>query len=240
MQGKNNQEKMIFFNKVTKIYPAHLAKKENVVLSEIFFKIEKGEFVSITGKSGSGKTTIFKLLLGEERPTGGQIMFDNRDISEFGPGNIHELRRRIGAIFQDYKLLPSKNVYENISCIMEALGMSDEEITRNVPNLLEIVGISGKEYHFPGELSGGEQQRVAIARALICKPDVILADEPTGNIDPYHTMDIINLLLEINKTGTTVVLATHDKDVINKLNKRVITLDNGGIVRDEPTGKFRL
>jgi len=231
---------MIFFNKVTKIYPAHLAKKENIVLNEIFFKIEKGEFVSITGKSGSGKTTIFKLLLGEERPTGGQIMFDNRDISEFGPGNIHQLRRRIGTIFQDYKLLPSKNVYENISCVMEALGLSDEEITKNVPDLLEIVGISGKAYHFPSELSGGEQQRVAIARALICKPDVILADEPTGNIDPYYTMDIINLLIEINKGGTTVVLATHDKEVINKLNKRVITLDDGGIIRDEPTGKFRL
>ncbi len=231
---------MIFFNKVTKIYPAHLAKKENVVLDEVFFKIDKGEFVSITGKSGSGKTTIFKMILGEEKPTSGQILFDDRDVSEFGPGNIHGLRRRIGMIFQDYKLLSTKNVYENISCVMEALGLSDEEIARNVPDLLEIVGISGKAYHFPNELSGGEQQRVAIARALICKPDVILADEPTGNVDPYHTMDIINLLLEINKTGTTVVLATHDKEVINKLNKRVITLDDGGVIRDEPSGKFRL
>lgn len=231
---------MIFFNKVTKVYPAHLAKKEEIVLNEIFFKIEKGEFVLITGKSGSGKTTIFKLLLGEERPTGGQILFDDQDISKFGPGNIHKLRRRIGVIFQDYKLLPSKNVYENISYIMEALGISDEEIIKNVPELLEIVGISGKAYHFPSELSGGEQQRVAIARALISKPDLILADEPTGNIDPYYTMDIINLLLEINKMGTTVVLATHDKEVINKLNKRVITLDDGGIIRDELSGKFRL
>jgi len=231
---------MIFFNKVTKVYPAHLAKKEEIVFNEIFFKIEKGEFVSITGKSGSGKTTIFKLLLGEERPTGGQILFDDQDISKFGPGNIHKLRRRIGVIFQDYKLLPSKNVYENISYIMEALGISDEEIIKNVPELLEIVGISGKAYHFPSELSGGEQQRVAIARALISKPDLILADEPTGNIDPYYTMDIINLLLEINKMGTTVVLATHDKEVINKLNKRVITLDDGGIIRDELSGKFRL
>ncbi len=231
---------MIFFNKVTKVYPAHLAKKEEIVFNEIFFKIEKGEFVLITGKSGSGKTTIFKLLLGEERPTGGQILFDDQDISKFGPGNIHKLRRRIGVIFQDYKLLPSKNVYENISYIMEALGISDEEIIKNVPELLEIVGISGKAYHFPSELSGGEQQRVAIARALISKPDLILADEPTGNIDPYYTMDIINLLLEINKMGTTVVLATHDKEVINKLNKRVITLDDGGIIRDELSGKFRL
>lgn len=231
---------MIFFNKVTKVYPAHLAKKEDIIFNEVFFKIEKGEFVSITGKSGSGKTTIFKLLLGEERPTGGQILFDDQDISEFGPGNIHKLRRRIGVIFQDYKLLPSKNVYENISCIMEALGISDEEIIKNVPELLEIVGISGKVYHSPSELSGGEQQRVAIARALISKPDLILADEPTGNIDPYYTMDIINLLLEINKMGTTVVLATHDKEVINKLNKRVITLDDGGIIRDELPGKFRL
>ncbi len=231
---------MIFFNKVTKIYPAHLAKKENVILREVHFKIEKGEFVSITGKSGSGKTTLFKLLLGEEKPTSGKIFFDEQDISKFGPGNIHKLRRRMGMVFQDYKLLPSKNVYENISCVMEALGMTDEEISKNVPDLLEIVGLSGKAYHCPGELSGGEQQRIAIARALICGPDVILADEPTGNVDPYYTMDIINLLMEINKTGTTVVLATHDKDVINRINKRVITLSEGGIIRDEPSGKFRL
>ncbi len=231
---------MIFFDKVSKIYPAHLAKKEHTVLNEVSFRIDKGEFVSITGKSGSGKTTIFKLILGEEKPTGGKIFFDNKDISEYGAGNIHELRRRIGMIFQNYNLLPAKNVYENISLIMEALGMPDDEITRNIPDLLEIVGVSDKAYHFPGELSGGEQQRVAIARALICKPDLILADEPTGNIDPYYTMDIINLLAEINKAGTTIVLATHDNDVINKLNKRVITLDDRRIIRDEPSGKFRL
>lgn len=231
---------MIFFDKVTKRYPAHLAKKENVVLDDISFKVEKGEFVSITGKSGSGKTTIFRLILGEEKLTEGKIFFDEKDISEYNAGNIHKLRRRIGMIFQNYNLLPNKNVYENISSIMEALGMPDDEISRNIPDLLEIVGVSAKAYHFPGELSGGEQQRVAIARALICKPDLILADEPTGNVDPYYTMDIINLLLEINKAGTTIILATHDKDVINKLNRRVITLDNGKVIRDELSGKFRL
>lgn len=231
---------MIFFDKVTKIYPAHLAKKENIVFKDLCFKIEKGEFTSITGKSGSGKTTLFKLLIGEEKLDSGKIFFNEQDISKFNSGNIHKLRRRIGIIFQDYKLLSSKNVYENISSVMEALGISDEKISRDVPNLLEIVGLSAKTYHYPGELSGGEQQRIAIARALISEPDVILADEPTGNIDPYYTMDIINLLLDINKTGTTVVLATHDKDVINRLNRRVITLSDSGVVRDEFSGKFRL
>ncbi len=231
---------MIFFNKVTKIYPAQPTKKENIVLKDISFKIEKGEFVLITGKSGAGKTTIFKLLLGDERPTSGEVFFDGKNISQFGSGKIHKLRRRIGMIFQDYKLLPSKNVYENLSCIMEALGIEDQEIAKSIPTLLEIVDLSSKVYHYPKELSGGEQQRVAIARALICQPDVILADEPTGNIDPYYTMDIIDLLLELNKTGLTIVLATHDKEIINKLNRRVITLNEDGEIRDELSGKFRL
>jgi len=231
---------MIFFNKVTKIYSAQPSKRENIVLKDLSFKIEKGEFVSITGKSGAGKTTIFKLLLGQEKPTSGEIFFDGQNICKFGSGRIHQVRRRIGMIFQDYKLLSTKNVYENLACVMEALGIDDKEITKNIPTLLEIVALSDKVYHYPNELSGGEQQRVAIARALICQPDVILADEPTGNVDPYYTMDIIDLLLELNKTGLTVVLATHSKEIINKLNKRVITLDMGGGMRDEISGKFRL
>ncbi len=230
---------MIFFNKVSKIYPAHKTKKENVVFKDISFKIEKGEFVLIAGKSGSGKTTLFKMILGEEKPTSGRIFFNDKDISKISNNNIHELRRKIGMIFQDYKLLPRKTVYENISFIMEALGMSDEEIFKNIPKLLEIVDLEKKAYHCPHELSGGEQQRVSVARALICTPQIILADEPTGNVDPYNTVDIINLLLKINESGTTVVLATHNKDVINHLNKRVITLGNEGIIKDELSGKIR-
>lgn len=231
---------MISFEKVTKTYPAHLSKKETVVFDNVSFKVDRGEFVMVVGKSGSGKTTMFRLIIGEEKTTKGKILFDSKNIGTFNERNIHHLRRKIGVIFQDYKLLPSKNVYENISCVMEALGVSDKEIARNVPDLLEVVGLLGKAYHYPNELSGGEQQRVAIARALICDPDVILADEPTGNVDPYYTMDIVNLLLEINKRGTTVIFATHDKEIINKINKRVITLDEGKIKRDEPSGKFRL
>ncbi|MDD4062598.1 MAG: ATP-binding cassette domain-containing protein [Candidatus Pacebacteria bacterium] len=231
---------MIFFDKVSKIYPAHLAKKENVVFKDIFFRVEKGEFVLITGKSGAGKTTLFRLLTGEEKPTKGKIYFEDKDLSKMGPGNIHIIRRKMGIIFQDYKLLSTKNVYENISYVMEALGFPDKEIEKNVPELLELVGLESKTYHYPEELSGGEKQRVAIARALVCNPDVILADEPTGNVDPYYTMDIVNLLLKINEKGTTILFATHDKDIVNSLDKRVLTLDDGHIVRDEMGGKFRL
>ncbi len=231
---------MIFFDKVSKIYPAHLAKKENIVFKDIFFRVEKGEFVLITGKSGAGKTTLFRLLTGEEKPTKGKIYFEDKDLSKMGPGNIHIIRRKMGIIFQDYKLLSTKNVYENISYVMEALGFPDKEIEKNVPELLELVGLESKTYHYPEELSGGEKQRVAIARALVCNPDVILADEPTGNVDPYYTMDIVNLLLKINEKGTTILFATHDKDIVNSLDKRVLTLDDGHVVRDEIGGKFRL
>jgi cell division transport system ATP-binding protein len=231
---------MIFFNKVSKIYPAHLNKKENVVLKDVSFKVEKGEFVLIAGKSGAGKTTLFKLLLAEEKPTSGKIFFDDKDISRIPSNQICKLRRKMGMIFQDYKLFPNKNVYENISYIMEALGISDEEINRNVPELLETVNLTARAYHCPHELSGGEQQRVAIARALICQPEVILADEPTGNVDPYHTADIIELLQKINEIGVTIMLATHSKEIINKLNKRVITIHEDGTIKEEPSGKFTL
>ncbi len=231
---------MIFFNKVSKIYPAHLNKKENVIFKDVSFKIEKGEFVLVAGKSGSGKTTLFKLIIGEERPTGGKIFYNDKDISKIPSNQMHKLRRKMGVIFQDYKLFPNKNVYENISYIMKSLGINDEEINRNVPELLETVNLTDRAYHCPYELSGGEQQRVAIARALICGPEVILADEPTGNVDPYHTADIIDLLLKINEMGVTVVLATHDKEIINRLNKRVITIRDGGTIKEEINGKFIL
>jgi len=231
---------MIFFDKVTKTYPARLNKKEKVLFKDAFFKIEKGEFVLIAGKSGAGKTTLFKLLLGEEKPTKGRILFNNKDISKMRSNEIHKIRRKMGVVFQDYKLLPNKNVYENISYIMEALGMNDEEINRNVPELLETVNLSAQAYNCPHELSGGEQQRVAIARALICHPEIILADEPTGNLDPYHTADIVDLLVKVNQAGITVVLATHDKEIINKLNKRVITIQDNGKIKEDSSGKFIL
>ena len=231
---------MIFFNKVSKIYPASQAKKENVVFKDISFKIEKGEFVLIVGKSGAGKTTLFKLILGEEKPTNGRIFFNEQDVAKILASRIHLLRRKLGMVFQDYKLLPQKRVYENIACIMEALGISDDEITRNVPELLEVVGLSDRAYHFPHELSGGEQQKVSIARALICNPEIILADEPTGNVDPYSATDIINLLSKVNETGVTVILATHNKDIVKHLNKRVITIGEGKIIEDEQSGKFRI
>ena len=226
---------MVKFDKITKIYlPATKA------LDNVSFEIKPKEFVCLAGKSGAGKTTLLKLLLAEERPTGGKIFFDNLDIEGIGFEALPYLRRKIGAVFQDYKLLPSKTAYENVAYVMEVIGASDEEIERDVAEVLDIVGLANKACNFPAQLSGGEKQRVAIARALIHRPEVILADEPTGNLDPYHTLDIIKLLMRINEMGTTVILATHDKDIINSLDKRVITLHEGKLIRDEEKGRFVL
>ncbi len=229
---------MVNLQNVTKIFPARSNGQVTRALDDVSFKINKKEFVSIAGKSGAGKTTLLKLILAEIKPTSGQIFFDGEDFSKIKPGRLPQLRRKIGAVFQDYKLLPSKNVYENIAYIMEVIGVSDEEITRDVPQVLEIVGLKEKSQNFPAELSAGERQRVAIARALIHRPEVILADEPTGNLDPYNTLDIVRLLLKIHQLGTTVVLATHKKEIINSLQKRVITLEKGRIIRDEENGRF--
>ena len=226
---------MIRFENVSKIY-----LPDTVALKNISFGVEKKEFVSIVGKSGAGKTTLLKLLLASEKPSQGKIFFGGRDISEMGSEEIPEHRKRIGAVFQDYKLLDSKNAYENIVYIMEVLGKSDEEIVRDVPKVLDIVGLTERADHFPAELSAGERQRAAIARALIHRPEVILADEPTGNLDPYNTSEIIRLLLKINELGTTIILATHNKEIINSLGRRVITLDQGKLVRDEKEGRFIL
>ncbi|MFH1643380.1 MAG: cell division ATP-binding protein FtsE [Patescibacteria group bacterium] len=226
---------MIIFDKVTKIY-----SPDTVALKDVCFEIEKQEFVSLVGKSGAGKTTLLKLLLGQEKPTKGRVLFEDKNISELKSGELPELRRRIGAVFQDYKLLSSKTAYENIVYIMEVLGKTDEEIERDVPKVLEIVGLTNRAHHFPAELSAGERQRAAIARALIHRPDIILADEPTGNLDPYNTSEITRLLLKINELGTTVILATHSKEIINSLRKRVITLEDGKLIRDDRNGRFIL
>jgi len=224
---------MIKFNKVTKIY-----QPDTVVLQDISFEIKKGEFVSVVGKSGSGKTTLTRLILGLEEPTEGEVFFEDRNLESVDSKKIQELRRKIGVIYQDYKLLPTKTVYENVAYIMAVEGKTDEEISIEVPKVLDIIGLTGKDDNFPSELSGGEQQRLAIARALVNHPDLIIADEPTGNLDPYNTYEVINLLQKINLAGTTIILATHDREVINKLGKRVITIEKGKIIRDEEAGRF--
>jgi len=226
---------MIKFQNVTKIYPPNF-----ITLDDISFEIEKTDFVSIVGKSGVGKTTLFKLLLAEEKPTKGRIFFEGQDVNKIKKSKLPYLRRKIGAVFQDYRLFPTKNVYENIAYVLQVIGASDKEIAHDVAEVLEIVGLSEKKDNFPYQLSGGECQRVAIARALVHRPDVILADEPTGNLDPYNTAEIIRLLLNINNLGTTIVLATHNKEIVNLLKKRVITLEDGKIVRDEEKGRFIL
>ncbi len=231
---------MIFFNNVTKVYPPYLTKKEKTVLKNVSFKIEKGEFVSIVGKSGAGKTTLFRILLGEEKPTEGKVYFQNVEVHKANCSNSCKLRRKIGMIFQDYRLLPSKTVYENIAYAMEVTDQTDEEIERYVPEVLDTVGLLEQAMHFPHQLSGGEKQKTAIARALVHNPDVILADESMGDLDPYSTKEILELLIKINKEGTTVVLATHDKEIVNGLNRRVITLKEGEIISDSKQGRFIL
>ncbi len=232
---------MIKFNDITKIYNSKGAGAGNVVaLDGVSFDVGQGEFVSVVGRSGAGKTTLFKLMLVEEKPTTGNILFKDQNIYKMKHGNLNGLRRNIGAVFQDYKLLPNMTVHGNIAYVMKVIGSSDAEIKRDVPRILEIVELGDRENNYPAELSGGECQRVAIARALIHRPEVVLADEPTGNLDPYHTLDILKLLLKINEMGTTVLLATHNREIVNKLKKRVVTLEKGKIIRDEENGRFAL
>lgn len=224
---------MIKFSKVTKVYPPN-----NTVLQDVSFEVKEGEFVSIVGKSGAGKTTLIRMILGLEQPTYGDVFFDGLNISQIESADLQKMRRRIGGVYQDYKLLPAKTVYENVAYIMAASGKENEEIATEVPKLLEVIGLQEKVDNFPGELSGGEQQRLAIARALVNYPDVIIADEPTGNLDPYNSYEVISLLEKVNRAGKTVVLSTHDREIINKLGKRVITIESGVIVRDEEKGRF--
>lgn len=217
-------------------------KPDTVALKNVSFQIgaNGNEFVSIVGKSGAGKTTLIRLLLREEEPTSGKIIYGGKNIAEIKNKDLSIFRQKIGCVFQDYRLLPNKTVFENVAYAMEVMGATDYEILRDVPRLLEIVGLEDRAKHFPLGLSGGEKQRTAIARALAVRPEVIIADEPTGNLDPYHTRDIINLLEKIYDLGATVILATHDKAIINSLSRRVITLDNGEIIRDEEKGRFIL
>ncbi len=231
---------MISIKNISKIYPSKSGEKPTVALDNISFEITRPEFVSVVGKSGAGKTTLLKLILAEESPTQGKILFDGLDVNKIKKSHISRLRQRIGVVFQDYKLFPFKTIYENVAYVMEVMGAEEKEISRDVLQILELVGLADRVNNFPAELSGGEKQRAAIARALIHRPEVILADEPTGNLDPYNASDIVRLLNKIYEFGTTIVLATHNKGVINSLGKRVITLDEGKVIKDEKRGRFIL
>ncbi len=211
-----------------------------MALADITFSVAHSEFVSIVGHSGAGKTTLLKLLLAEEHPTEGSVFFESVNVHSLRKGEVTKLRRRIGMIFQDFRLLPDKTVYENIAFAMEAAGRSDEEIAFDVPHVLELVDLSQKIWDFPGQLSGGQKQRVAIARAIVNQPDIIIADEPTGNLDPVNTYEIVQILKKINDIGTTVILTTHNKGIIDLLGKRVITMEGGRIIRDDESGKYVL
>ncbi len=224
---------MILFDRVSKRYP-----DDSVAVDDVSFSIDQGEFVSIVGPSGAGKTTLLKLFLGEEKPTAGVISYNNVDVNELRKKDIDEFRRNIGMVFQDFRLLPNKTIYENIAFTMEVSGKTDEEIEQDVPHVLELVDLLPKIWNFPKELSGGEKQRVAIARALVNEPDIIIADEPTGNLDPVNTYDVVQILKRINDLGTTVILTTHNKGIIDSLGRRVIAMERGRVVRDDRSGKY--
>lgn len=223
---------MIIFDNVTKIYD------QIPVLNKLSFKIQGREFISIVGESGAGKTTIAKLLLGADIPTTGKVSVDGIVIHKMSQRILQLYRRQIGMIFQDYKLLPRRTVYENVAFALEVCGESSKEISKRVPEVLEIVNLVGNENKFPHQLSGGEQQRVSIARALIHKPRLLIADEPTGNLDPDNTEEIVNLLLKINELGTTVILTTHNREMVNNIKKRVLVLHNGHVISDKETGHY--
>ncbi|KND48275.1 MAG: cell division ATP-binding protein FtsE [Parcubacteria bacterium C7867-002] len=226
---------MIYYDKVTRVYP-----DKSVALENVSFGVEPKEFVTIVGHSGAGKTTLMKMLIAEDRPTTGSVFFESADISRLSKREVSKLRRRIGTVFQDYRLIPGKTVYENIAFAMEASGRTDAEIASDVPHVLELVDLGHKIWNFPKELSGGERQRVAIARAIVTQPDIILADEPTGNLDPTSTYEIIRILQKINDLGTTIILTTHNKGVVDTVKGRVLTMEKGRIARDDKDGKYVL
>lgn len=225
---------MIKFESVTKVYP----KSDKPALDNISLEVEKGEFVFLVGLSGSGKSTFLRLVLREDRPTSGSIHVAGKDLNSLSNWKVPQLRRQVGTVFQDFRLLPNKTVSENVAFTLQVLGFSRKEIAREVPEVLELVGLEDKGDRKPGELSGGEQQRVAIARAYVSKPAILIADEPTGNLDPATSVGIMKLLDRINRDGTTVVMATHDAGIVDQMRKRVIELDAGHVVRDQARGVY--
>lgn len=226
---------MILLDRVSKVYG-----KTHIALDRVSLHVEQKEFVCIVGQSGAGKSTFLKLLTREERPTSGKIIVGGIDYETLKDKKIPLLRRKIGVVFQDFKLLPNKNASENVAFALEIVGMGNREIQYTVPRVLNIVGLSGKEKSYPRELSGGERQRVAIARAIARQPKILIADEPTGNLDPKHAWDVIQVLEKINKYGTTVLLTTHNQDIVNKLKRRVITISDGKLVSDKIGGGYKL
>ena len=226
---------MIFFQEVSKVYG-----NNPPALNKVTLRVEDREFVSLVGRSGAGKSTVLKLLLREEAPSSGRIFFKGIDIHSLRGKEVPGYRRRIGVVFQDFKLIPTKNVFENVAFAMEVAGKGNLEIREDVSQALALVGLAGKEGRFPKEVSGGEKQRVVLARALVQQPEVILADEPTGNLDPIHTWEIIQLLVKINELGTAVILATHDREIVDALGRRVVTLEDGKLIHDVPKGKYKI
>lgn len=226
---------MIIFKNITKTYPPDVTALKNVNLH-----IKPKELVSIVGRSGTGKTTMMKILTAEEKPSSGRIIVGGWDITDIKKSEIPILRRQIGVVFQDFKLLGKKTVFENIAFALQVSGSERRKIYEIIPQVVKIVGLTGKENRYPIQLSGGEQQRVAIARALVHRPKILIADEPTGNLDSYNTQEIMDLLMKINEFGTTVVLVTHNREVVNSLKKRVVTIDNGVIISDQRVGKYIL
>lgn len=226
---------MIYLDNVSVKY-----KKGDVGMANVSLSINRGEFVSIIGQSGAGKSTMLKVLLAEIKPTAGTVFFDSVDLAKIPQHKMNIFRRRIGMVFQDYRLIPDKTIYENVAFAMQAAGKSDKIIQQDVPYVLKLVGLEEKMDRFPGDLSGGQMQRVAIARAIVNQPDLIIADEPTGNLDPVNTQEIIELFKKINELGTTIILTTHDKLVMQLLEGRVITMENGTIVKDVVKGKTML
>ena len=224
---------MIVFENVSKIYDGNV-----VGLQDVSFHIGKGEFVFVVGPSGSGKSTLIRMVLKELEPTRGRILVAGRNLATLSRRRVPLLRRNIGCVFQDFKLLPNKTVYDNVAYALEVVGEPRRSIRRKVPEILSLVGLSDKTANYPHEISGGEQQRVSVARAFVNHPPLLLADEPTGNIDPETAVGIMQLLVRINRTGTTVVVATHDRDMVNRMRRRVLQLDNGRLVRDERRGGY--
>jgi cell division transport system ATP-binding protein len=225
---------VIRLESVTKLYPT----STRPALDDVTVEIEKGEFVFLVGQSGSGKSTFLRLVLKEDRPTSGNIWVAGKDLSRLSHWKVPQLRRQIGTVFQDFRLLPNKNVRENVAFALQVIGKPRSVIDRVVPEVLDLVGLAGKEDRLPTELSGGEQQRVAVARAFVNRPMILLADEPTGNLDPTTSIGIMRLLDRINRTGTTVVMATHDATIVDQMRRRVIELDGGHIIRDQSRGVY--
>jgi cell division transport system ATP-binding protein len=225
---------MILFDTVTKKYP----RTTRPAIDAVSLEVERGEFVFVVGQSGSGKSTLLRLALREERATSGSVLVAGRELSNLPDRKVPQLRREIGTVFQDFRLLPNKTVFQNVAFALQVIGKSRSVIRQTVPETLRTVGLDGKEKRLPHELSGGEQQRVAIARAIVNKPAILLADEPTGNLDPGISLEIVSLLDRINRSGTTIVMATHDLHIVNAFHKRVIELSNGQVVRDDARGEY--